>query len=337
MKDLDLKTIIADHPFLEGMTPEHLDLLARHAREAELKAGQVVLPQSQSAYQFYLMTGGKMAVESRIPRADALLLQVVNEGDVLGWSWLFPPFNWHFQARALEPSKAIVLDGASLLVACENDHSLGFELMTRLAQVVVNRSQAARKRLVQLYQANSSLAAVDDTRSIQSESGIVATKTLETQLSEQPFFRDMKRQHLAMLAASAMPTQFAAGQLVFCEGEIANRFYLIQRGKVLLQVPQAEGRAVPIQVLGDSDVLGWSWLFPPFYWHFDARALEPTNAIFFYGTRLRDQCEADHDFGYELMKRVAQVLIHRLQATRAQLLELHASHIRAIRHPVAQH
>src|SRR5437870_10331970 len=126
MKDLDLKTIIADHPFLEGMTPEHLDLLARHAREAELKAGQVVLPQSQSAYQFYLMTGGKMAVESRIPRADALLLQVVNEGDVLGWSWLFPPFNWHFQARALEPSKAIVLDGASLLVACENDHSLGF-------------------------------------------------------------------------------------------------------------------------------------------------------------------------------------------------------------------
>ena len=81
-----------------------------------------------------------------------------------------------------------------------------------------------------------------------------------------------------------------------------------------------EEAPVAVQVIGPGDVLGWSWLFPPYYWHFDARALVPTTAIFFYGTRLREQCEADHDLGYELMKRVTAVVIRRLQATREQSL-----------------
>ena len=79
---------------------------------------------------------------------------------------------------------------------------------------------------------------------------------------------------------------------------------------------------VAVQVIGRGDVLGWSWLFPPHHWHFGARALEPTTAIFFYGTRLREQCEQDHDFGFEMMKRMTQVVIHRLQATRKQLLSV---------------
>jgi CRP-like cAMP-binding protein len=79
---------------------------------------------------------------------------------------------------------------------------------------------------------------------------------------------------------------------------------------------------MPIQTIGPGDVLGWSWLFPPYYWNFDARALEPTTAIFFYGTRLRDECEQDKALGYELMKRMTAVAIQRLQATRRQLLAL---------------
>jgi len=69
-------------------------------------------------------------------------------------------------------------------------------------------------------------------------------------------------------------------------------------------------------------VLGWSWLFPPYNWHFSARAVEPTTAIFFYGTRLREECEDDPAFGFELMKRVAAIVIQRLQVTRVQLLRL---------------
>jgi CRP/FNR family cyclic AMP-dependent transcriptional regulator len=68
-------------------------------------------------------------------------------------------------------------------------------------------------------------------------------------------------------------------------------------------------------------VLGWSWLFPPYCWQFDARTLEPTEAIFFYGTPLREQCEQDHNFGFEMMKRMTQVIIQRLQGARRLLLE----------------
>ncbi len=77
---------------------------------------------------------------------------------------------------------------------------------------------------------------------------------------------------------------------------------------------------MPIQIIGPGDVLGWSWLFPPFFWHFDAWVVQPTTAIFFYGTRLREACEQDHELGYELMKRMTQVVMRRLQATRQQLL-----------------
>ena len=118
-----------------------------------------------------------------------------------------------------------------------------------------------------------------------------------------------------------MQSQFNAGELIFREGDPANRFYLIQRGQVALESSLKDRPAVRIQTIGAGDVLGWSWLFPPYYWHFDARTLEPTSAIFFYGTRLREECEKDHDLGYELMKRMAGVVLQRLQATRRQLLE----------------
>ena len=116
-----------------------------------------------------------------------------------------------------------------------------------------------------------------------------------------------------------MQTEFSEGQLIFREGDLANRFYLLEEGSVALETHTREGRMALVEVLGRGDVLGWSWLFPPYYWHFDARALKPTRAIFFYGTRLRAQCDEDHDFGYELIKRVAAVVVRRMQAAREQI------------------
>jgi CRP-like cAMP-binding protein len=77
-------------------------------------------------------------------------VQTLGAGDVLGWSWLFPPFAWHFQARAIEPASAVALSGASLLVNAERNHDFGYELMKRVAQVVIRRLQAARKQLLDL-------------------------------------------------------------------------------------------------------------------------------------------------------------------------------------------
>ena len=117
-----------------------------------------------------------------------------------------------------------------------------------------------------------------------------------------------------------MKMRWAPGDVIFREGDSANRFYLVQDGKVALESSQREYDPVLIENIGPGDVLGWSWLFPPYYWHFGARAVEPTEAIFFYGTHLREQCENDHELGYELLKRMTSVVIQRLQSTRRQLL-----------------
>ncbi|HXI51507.1 MAG TPA: Crp/Fnr family transcriptional regulator [Candidatus Saccharimonadales bacterium] len=148
-----------------------------------------------------------------------------------------------------------------------------------------------------------------------------AVKAVASVIAEHPFLRGLKPEHLGLLADSAMRMRYEAGDLVFREGDPANRFYLIEQGRISLESHRRDEAPVAAQIIGPGDVLGWSWLFPPYYWHFDARALEPTTAIFFYGTRLREQCEQDHDFGYEIMKRMTQVVIQRLQATRKQLLK----------------
>jgi CRP/FNR family transcriptional regulator, cyclic AMP receptor protein len=151
------------------------------------------------------------------------------------------------------------------------------------------------------------------------------TATLAEQIAAHPFLRGMKAEHLKVLAECALPAEFKEGELIFREGDPANRFYLVQEGRVALRARVEERSPVQIQVIGAGDVLGWSWLFPPYYWHFDARALEPVKAIFFYGTWLREYSEQDHDLGYELMKRMAEVVIRRLQATRQQLLDARRS------------
>ena len=148
-----------------------------------------------------------------------------------------------------------------------------------------------------------------------------AVKAVETVIANHPFLHGLKPEYLRLLAQNAMRMHYGAGDLIFHEGDPANRFYLIEQGQVSLESPRRDEAGVLIQRIGPGEVLGWSWLFPPYYWHFDARATKPTTAIFFYGTHLREQCEQDHDFGYELMKRMAQVVIQRLQATRLRLLE----------------
>ena len=149
-----------------------------------------------------------------------------------------------------------------------------------------------------------------------------SSSELHKALMDHPFLFGLTSAQVAVLEENAMLKTFAAGEVIFREGEPANRFYLIQSGKVSLESNDRDRQSVNIQEIGAGDVLGWSWLFPPFYWQFDARAVEETRAIFLYGTRLREQCEGDKALGYELMKRMAAIIIKRLQATRAQLIEV---------------
>src|SRR5665213_2185052 len=144
-------------------------------------------------------------------------------------------------------------------------------------------------------------------------------------LAAQPFLKEMSARQLELLAENAMLAEFKTDELIFKEGSPANRFYILLSGEVMLESPgpkcDDERGTVQIETIGVGSVLGWSWQFAPYYSHFSARIVSPVKAIFFYGTRLREQCESDHDLGYELMKRVAAIFIERLQATREKLSE----------------
>jgi CRP/FNR family cyclic AMP-dependent transcriptional regulator len=143
---------------------------------------------------------------------------------------------------------------------------------------------------------------------------------LEAAVATHPFFKGISPPHIRLLADCAMRSQFPSDQVIFRKGETANRFYLIEQGKVALE-SSAGDDVVRIGEVGPGDLLGWSWIFPPYLWHFDARAIEPTTAIFLYGTILRQYCEADPPLGYELFKRMSEVMMHRLQAARVTLSE----------------
>ena len=150
----------------------------------------------------------------------------------------------------------------------------------------------------------------------------VELRPIEKHLRAQPFFTGLSPLQYRILSDCAMLSHFDAGELVFREGDPANRFYLIQEGKVSLESHTPNQGVVRLEMLGPGDALGWSWLFPPYFWHFAARAIEPTDAIFIYATPLREECESNHELGYELMKRMAAVMLERLQATRRAWLGL---------------
>lgn len=142
---------------------------------------------------------------------------------------------------------------------------------------------------------------------------------LEADVAAHPFLIGMSANHIRLFADCAMRSHFEAGHVIFREGEAANRFYLIERGKVALE-SSTLGEPIRIEEIGGSDLLGWSWLFPPYAWHFTARALEDTSALFFYGTVLREYSEKDPALGFELFKRMSVVMLRRLQAARQKLL-----------------
>jgi CRP/FNR family transcriptional regulator, cyclic AMP receptor protein len=150
--------------------------------------------------------------------------------------------------------------------------------------------------------------------------GSSPTQSIESIITKHPFLEGMTPHQLRLLTDCAMRSHFMANEVIFREGDPANRFYLIDKGSVVLEAHAIDNSIIRIATIGAGDVLGWSWLFPPYFWHFEARAVEPTDAIFIYGTALREECESDHELGYELVKRMAEVMLERLQATRRQLL-----------------
>ncbi len=145
----DIGTLLAAHPFLKGWAPRHLDLLADGATLEEHTKGDLIFKQGDPASRFYLIDSGSVALTHAGLNSN-VLIQTLSAGEVLGWSWLFPPFAWHFNAMVTEPARLIVLDGGRIRECASRDHDFGYELMSRISQVVIQRLQVARKKFFKL-------------------------------------------------------------------------------------------------------------------------------------------------------------------------------------------
>lgn len=149
-------------------------------------------------------------------------------------------------------------------------------------------------------------------------------QTLESILAEHPFFKGLEPRYLQLITGCASNVRYDVGEYIFREGEEASQFFLLRQGKVALEIFAAQHGPITIETIEAGEVLGWSWLFPPYRWHFSGHVIEPTRAFALDGACLRAKGEADHDLGYEMMKRVAQIMMERLQATRIRLLDIYS-------------
>jgi CRP-like cAMP-binding protein len=143
--------LVRDVRVFDGLSDDHLELIAGCGVNAPVREGQYLFREGEEANAFYAIRKGAVALEIAAPARPPLVIETLHEGDVLGWSWLFSPHRVRFDARALEDLHTIAFDGACLRGKCDEDHDLGYELMRRFAQIVLDRLQATRIRLLDVY------------------------------------------------------------------------------------------------------------------------------------------------------------------------------------------
>ncbi len=144
-----------------------------------------------------------------------------------------------------------------------------------------------------------------------------------TALGAHPFFADLTDEVVAAVALLTTPLDFERGQVVGREGEPARRFYALRSGRVALELHAIDQPPAIIETLQGGEIVGWSWLAPPYRWLFDAVAMEPVSTLAVDGARLRAEMDADPVLGYALTCRFLPVIVDRLQATRLRLLDLY--------------
>jgi CRP-like cAMP-binding protein len=148
-------------------------------------------------------------------------------------------------------------------------------------------------------------------------------------LGSLPLLKGLHLAEFEVLADGAVKARLDAGRLLCREGRPARHFYLVLRGKIALEAPQPGSDPICICTLGRGDIVGWSWLLPPYRWHFDARTLTRADVVVFSGTRMLEYCEDHPRFGFLFARRVTEVMLARLQSTRRQLCEISALALRS--------
>lgn len=150
MNITSIRDLLAAQSVLQDLEPSDIDLMAGCGHNQVFEAGTFLAREDEPANQFFVVRAGKVAIELQAPTGP-LLIDTVGAGELVGWSWLFAPYRWTFDVEAIEATRAIVIDSSCLRDKCEADPAFGYRLMKRFAQVVIDRLQTTRVRLLDLY------------------------------------------------------------------------------------------------------------------------------------------------------------------------------------------
>ncbi len=140
-------------------------------------------------------------------------------------------------------------------------------------------------------------------------------------LSNHVFFGALSDETLSFLDKCSSKSEIKKDQVLFHQGEAADHFYVVLAGQISIQMPAILGPSLEIQALGSGQVLGWSWLISPYRWSFQAKATEDSELLVFNGKAILARCEQDAKFGYELLKKFAELMSVRLDAARKKMMD----------------
>jgi CRP-like cAMP-binding protein len=147
----NLESVVKRHPFWRGLDPAYFPFLVEGAGWARFEAGEVIASEGGAADHFYLLLHGKVGLEMPASEAEKVTVQLIGPGEALGWSWLFPPYQWHLTARAIEETEVIGWETHLLRKHGEENPSFGYELACRVSNLLSNRLHATHLQLMQLY------------------------------------------------------------------------------------------------------------------------------------------------------------------------------------------
>jgi len=150
----DMQAILKEHAFFKDLKAEYIKFIAGCASNVRFKEAEAILKEGQEADKFYLIKHGKVAIDIMVTQRRSITIQTIHDGSILGWSWLIPPHRYRFDARAVEDTSAIVLDGKCLRNKCEENHDLGYELLKKLTTVLTQRLAVTRMQLLDIYNIN---------------------------------------------------------------------------------------------------------------------------------------------------------------------------------------
>ncbi len=143
--------LLAEHPFFQGLDPRYIQLIAECAREVTFKMGEFIFREGDPSNKFWLIRSGKISLEIFAPGRGPIMIETLGEGDVMGWSWAVPPYRKQYDARALELTRALEFDAMCIRGKCDEEPKLGYELFKRFSQIIGQRLQATRLRLLDIY------------------------------------------------------------------------------------------------------------------------------------------------------------------------------------------